>query len=249
MGLLYVLNRLYPPFSESNAPTINRAVNMTKVSNVLPFKNNSAITIIPKNTALQQRGAGKPMSRVGANSSGGGILKQDVTVKPWGPRIGTSVDVAPVTMGGNKNISSQQPMVQARPYFHRTSANNSTGNINKIWGSCHGDWRVPSSGSNISQASNKQSILLVSCLAYLSNLKMEATHSSKLDIDFQQTTGHNIIQDCTLNSCNHWIWIFLYFVASFIQWSYLFFPQNFYIHMYLHLRRLIFKVINSLLIK
>ncbi|PNF37539.1 hypothetical protein B7P43_G13810 [Cryptotermes secundus] len=111
---------------ESNAPTINRTVNMAKVSNVLPFKNNSAITIIPKNTAPQQRGAGKPMSRVGGNSSGGGILKQDVTVKPWGPRIGTSVDVAPVTMGGNKNISSQQPMVQARPYFHRTSANNST---------------------------------------------------------------------------------------------------------------------------
>lgn len=105
---------------------------MAKVSNVLPFKNNSAITIIPKNTAPQQRGAGKPMSRVGGNSSGGGILKQDVTVKPWGPRIGTSVDVAPVTIGGNKNVSSQQPMVQAKPYIYRTSANNSTGNPNEI---------------------------------------------------------------------------------------------------------------------
>jgi hypothetical protein len=104
---------------------------MAKVSNVLPFKNNSAITIIPKNTAAQQRGAGKPMGRVGGNSSGGGILRQDVTVKPWGPRFGTSVDVASVTVGGNKNISSQQPMVQARPYFHRTSANNSAGNVNK----------------------------------------------------------------------------------------------------------------------
>jgi hypothetical protein len=105
---------------------------VAKISNVLPFKNNSAITIIPKNTAPQQRGAGKPMSRVGGNSSGGGILKQDVTVKPWGPRIGSYVDVSSVTMGGNKNISPQQPMVQARPYFHRTSANNSTGNINEI---------------------------------------------------------------------------------------------------------------------
>jgi hypothetical protein len=111
-------------------PTINRTPNMAKVSSVLPFKNNSAITIIPKNTAPQQRGAGKPMGRVGSNSSGGGSVKQDVTVKPWAARIGTSVDTASVSMGGDKNISSQQPMVQARPYYHRTSTSN-TGNTHK----------------------------------------------------------------------------------------------------------------------
>jgi hypothetical protein len=103
---------------------------MAKVSNVLPFKNNSAITIIPKNAVTQQRGTGKPMGRVGGGG-GAGLLKQDVTVKPWGPRIGTAVDAAPVTMGGNKNISSQQPMVQARPYFQRTSTNN-TGKLNSM---------------------------------------------------------------------------------------------------------------------
>jgi hypothetical protein len=104
---------------------------MAKVSNVLPFKNNSAITIIPKNAVTQQRGTAKPMGRVGGSSGGAGILKQDVTVKPWGPRIGTAVDAAPVTMGGNKNVNTQQPMVQARPYFHRTSANN-TGKLNSV---------------------------------------------------------------------------------------------------------------------
>jgi hypothetical protein len=98
---------------------------------VLPFKNNSAITIIPKNTVPQQRGTGKPMGRIGGNSSGGGIVKQDITVKPWGPRMGTSVgDVTSMTMGVNKNISSQQPMAQARPYFHRTSTSNNAGNMN-----------------------------------------------------------------------------------------------------------------------
>jgi hypothetical protein len=97
---------------------------------VLPFKNNSAITIIPKNTVPQQRGTGKPMGRIGTNSSGGGIVKQDVTVKPWGPRIGASAgDVASMTMGVNKNISSQQPMAQARPYFHRSGTSNNTGNM------------------------------------------------------------------------------------------------------------------------
>jgi hypothetical protein len=142
MSLEEFLTRLCHRFSESSVPTINRTPNMAKVSSVLPFKNNSAITIIPKNNVPQQRGTGKPMGRVGGNSSSGGILKQDVTVKPWGPRIGTSVDAAPVTMGGNKNINSQQPMVQARPYFHRTSSNNA-GNINR-WDFRFSQWCLES---------------------------------------------------------------------------------------------------------
>lgn len=104
---------------------------MAKVSNVLPFKNNSAITIIPKNPQPQQRGTGKPMGRIGGNSSGGGIIKQDVTVKPWGSRTGTSVgDVVSVPVGGNRHIGSQQPMAQARPYFHRTNTSGSAGKLN-----------------------------------------------------------------------------------------------------------------------
>ena len=105
---------------------INRAANATKISNVLPFKNNSAITIIPKNALPQQRPSAKPMSRM----AGGGIIKQDVTVKPWGPRMGSpGGDVSSMPIGLNKNMSMQQPMAQARPYFHRTSNNSSTGKV------------------------------------------------------------------------------------------------------------------------
>lgn len=103
---------------------------MAKVSNVLPFKNNSAITIIPKNPQPQQRGTGKPLGRIGGNSSGSGIIKQDVTVKPWGPRTGMSVGDVSVAMGGNRNISSQQPVAQARPYFHRSNTGSGAGNVN-----------------------------------------------------------------------------------------------------------------------
>jgi hypothetical protein len=36
---------------------------------------------------------------------------------------------------------------------------------------------------------------LVSCLAYSSTIKMEATYSSEKSVDFQQTTPHYIQQD------------------------------------------------------
>lgn len=117
-------------FLESNITAVNRTANVAKVSNVLPFKNNSAITIIPKNPQPQQRGTGKPMGRIGGNSSGTGIIKQDVTVKPWSPRTGTSVGDVSIPMGGNRNIGSQQPMAQARPYFHRTNTGSSAGKRN-----------------------------------------------------------------------------------------------------------------------
>lgn len=143
MVFLYVYNMLFQIvcsnrtrlmyvtiFSESNVTAVNRTANVAKVSNVLPFKNNSAITIIPKNPQPQQRGTGKPMGRIGGNSSGTGIIKQDVTVKPWSPRTGTSVGDVSIPMGGNRNIGSQQPMAQARPYFHRTNTGSSAGKLN-----------------------------------------------------------------------------------------------------------------------
>jgi hypothetical protein len=46
----------------------------------------------------------------------------------------------------------------------------------------------------------KAGVKLVSCLAYSSTLKMEATCSSETSVDFQQATLHYIPEDRTLHT-------------------------------------------------
>jgi hypothetical protein len=48
-------------------------------------------------------------------------------------------------------------------------------------------------------ASRLSPLLLVSCLAYSPNLKMEATCSSETSVDFQRTTRHYIPEERTHN--------------------------------------------------
>jgi hypothetical protein len=79
---------------------------------------------------------------------------------------------------------------------------------------------------------------LVSCLAYSSTLKMEATCSSKMSVHFQWTTRQHIPEDSTLhenlfsssqidrqsdfNKCHAWMpmhlkWMHLYFYNIYVN--------------------------------
>jgi hypothetical protein len=53
------------------------------------------------------------------------------------------------------------------------------------------------------EAGGKQShlaVILLSCLAYYSTLKVEATCSSKMSVDFQQAAQHYIPEDKILHT-------------------------------------------------
>jgi hypothetical protein len=50
------------------------------------------------------------------------------------------------------------------------------------------------------ETSMKQVASLVRCLAYSSTMKMEATLSSEISVDFQRTTWHYFLADRTLHN-------------------------------------------------
>jgi hypothetical protein len=62
--------------------------------------------------------------------------------------------------------------------------------------------------------------MLVSCLAYSSTLKMEATHSTKTSVDFQQTMLH-YIQEIELFRSTHCFNV----VGTILLLIYSFFPE------------------------
>jgi hypothetical protein len=49
------------------------------------------------------------------------------------------------------------------------------------------------------QGMKQVKVRLLSCLAYCSTLKMEATYSSEASVSFQRTTWHCILEDTTLH--------------------------------------------------
>ncbi|XP_063226661.1 uncharacterized protein LOC134533208 isoform X2 [Bacillus rossius redtenbacheri] len=90
----------------------------TKVSNVLPFKNNSAITIIPKTTTLTP---GRSTPNRPANKMIT-INRQETGLKPWNTSSSNEAQgkmnlLAKQRLMGAK--VSQQPTGEARPYFHQ----------------------------------------------------------------------------------------------------------------------------------
>jgi hypothetical protein len=71
---------------------------------------------------------------------------------------------------------------------------------------CGGTSRLHLQGPKINQARNQREtclppeFTLVSCLAYSSTLKMEATYSSETSVDFRRTTWRYIPEDRTLQN-------------------------------------------------
>jgi hypothetical protein len=57
-------------------------------------------------------------------------------------------------------------------------------------------------------------LMLVSCVAYSSNLKMEATCPSEKSVDFQQTTRRYISEDTILH--NHRFEYLKYYISNFV---------------------------------
>jgi hypothetical protein len=78
--------------------------------------------------------------------------------------------------------------------------------VNRRFG---GTYRLHLQGGRISQARNHlcfpPAFILVSCFAYFSTLKMEATCASETSVDFQRTTRRYIPEDSTLQVWLCWI--------------------------------------------
>jgi hypothetical protein len=76
--------------------------------------------------------------------------------------------------------------------------------VNRRFG---GTYRLSLQSRRICQARNQESLphvfTLVSCLAYSSTLKMEATCSSETLVDFQLTTRYYSLEARTLHICSH----------------------------------------------
>jgi hypothetical protein len=58
--------------------------------------------------------------------------------------------------------------------------------------------------TSLKQVASRTSFMLVSCLAYFSNLKMEATCSSETSVDFQRTTRRYVPEDKALGMQSSW---------------------------------------------
>ncbi|XP_066996034.2 uncharacterized protein [Anabrus simplex] len=95
---------------EANILPSNRC--NSKVSSVLPLKNNSAITITPKNNPITNISRNVPsMNKIMRTPAT--VMKQDPSMKPWGSHGGG--------LCRSRSFSGKaihQPTAEAKPYFH-----------------------------------------------------------------------------------------------------------------------------------